>query len=110
VIIWRATSGICLAEWFTDEPAWATALGEDMAGREAEADGILRERERVTSCPFFLLESGACTPLFHYRYRINTMENVQDIVLTAGGWLISLAPGPPLRNARPAHRSHASGS
>ena len=34
-----------------------------------------------------LLESGACTPLFHYRYRINTMENVQDIVLTAGGWL-----------------------
>ena len=39
--------------------------------------------------PFFhrLLESGACTPLFHYRYRINTMQEVQDIVLTAGGWL-----------------------
>lgn len=84
--------GFALAEWFTDEPAWATALGE--AKWQEEKQKLMEYGESEESLknhllPFFrsLLESGACTPLFHYRYRINTMENVQDIVLTAGGWL-----------------------
>ncbi|HDR2620580.1 TPA: SgrR family transcriptional regulator [Enterobacter chuandaensis] len=81
-----------LAEWFIEEPAWAAALGQP-AWQKAkqtlmaycESEESLRERLPA----FFqsLLESGACTPLFHYRYRLNTLENVQDIVLTASGWL-----------------------
>ncbi|ELW1648410.1 SgrR family transcriptional regulator [Enterobacter oligotrophicus] len=84
--------GFALAEWFTDEPAWATALGEKVWDEEKQKLMAYCESEESLDrnlAPFFrhLLESGACTPLFHYRYRINTMENVQDIVLTAGGWL-----------------------
>ena len=84
--------GFALAEWFTDEPAWATALGEDIWQKEKQKlMGYCGSEESLSNLlpSFFqsLLESGACTPLFHYRYRINTMENVQDIVLTAGGWL-----------------------
>jgi MarR-like DNA-binding transcriptional regulator SgrR of sgrS sRNA len=84
--------GFALAEWFTDEPAWATALGDARWQEEKQQlMGLCESEERLNTqiVPFFrrLLESGACTPLFHYRYRINTMENVQDIVLTAGGWL-----------------------
>ncbi|QLR44348.1 SgrR family transcriptional regulator [Enterobacter sp. RHBSTW-00994] len=84
--------GFALAEWFTDEPAWATALSETVWQDEKQKLMGYCVSEASLSrhlVPFFrrLLESGACTPLFHYRYRINTMENVQDIVLTAGGWL-----------------------
>ncbi|WP_368545095.1 SgrR family transcriptional regulator [Enterobacter soli] len=84
--------GFALAEWFTDEPAWASALGDAAWQKEKQTlMGYCASEASLNAnlAPFFtrLLESGACTPLFHYRYRINTMENVQDIVLTAGGWL-----------------------
>ena len=81
-----------LAEWFTEEPAWATALGQGPWQKAKQT--LMRycesEESLQTALPSFfqsLLESGACTPLFHYRYRLNTLENVQDIVLTASGWL-----------------------
>lgn len=81
-----------LAEWFTHEPAWATALGESVWQKEKQRLMGYGESEESLNrlLPAFfgnLLESGACTPLFHYRYRINAMENVQGIVLTAAGWL-----------------------
>ncbi|WP_253382402.1 SgrR family transcriptional regulator [unidentified bacterial endosymbiont] len=84
--------GFALAQWFTDEPAWATSLGEapwQEAKQRLMAYCESEEKLNDHLPAFFgaLLESGACAPLFHYRYRINTMENVQDIVLTAGGWL-----------------------
>ncbi len=81
-----------LAEWFTEEPAWATALGQTAWQKAKQTLMAYCESEetlRIRLPAFFqrLLESGACTPLFHYRYRINTLENVQGIVLTASGWL-----------------------
>lgn len=81
-----------LAEWFTEEPAWATALGPTAWQKAKQTLMAYCESEeslRKHLPAFFqrLLESGACTPLFHYRYRLNTLENVQDIVLTASGWL-----------------------
>ncbi|EML2066165.1 SgrR family transcriptional regulator [Enterobacter asburiae] len=81
-----------LAEWFTEEPAWATALGQTAWQKAKQTLMAYCESEeslRKHLPAFFqrLLESGACTPLFHYRYRLNTLENVQDIVLTASGWL-----------------------
>lgn len=84
--------GFALVEWFFDEPAWATALGEDTWQEEKQKlMGYCESEETLNNhLPSFfhsLLESGACTPLFHYRYRLNTLENVQDIVLTASGWL-----------------------
>jgi len=84
--------GFALAEWFSDEPAWASALGDALWQKEKQTLMAYCASEASLNqslAPFFqrLLERGACTPLFHYRYRINTVENVQDIVLTAGGWL-----------------------
>lgn len=84
--------GFALAEWFSDEPAWASALGDSLWQKEKQTLMAYCASEASLNqslAPFFqrLLESGAYTPLFHYRYRINTVENVQDIVLTAGGWL-----------------------
>lgn len=81
-----------LAEWFTEEPAWAAALGQTAWQKEKQTLMTYCESEKTlkSHLPAFfqhLLESGACTPLFHYRYRLNTLENVQDIVLTASGWL-----------------------
>ncbi len=81
-----------LAEWFVDEPAWGAALGETIWQREKQKLMGYCESEKSlhTHLPAFfrrVLESGVCTPLFHYRYRLNTLENVQDIVLTASGWL-----------------------
>lgn len=85
-------AGFALAEWFIYEPAWATALGERRWQTEKQqlmqnSDSEAHFDAHLT--PFFqrLLAEGRCTPLFHYRYRINALENVQDMVLTAGGWL-----------------------
>lgn len=81
-----------LGEWFIYEPAWQTALGNVRWQEEKQRLMQLCDREAHFSAqlaPFFqhFFREGACTPLFHYRYQINAMENVQDIVLTASGWL-----------------------
>ncbi|MFO3905140.1 SgrR family transcriptional regulator [Enterobacter hormaechei] len=85
-------AAFALAEWFIYEPAWATALGE--AGWASAKQQLMLNSDSEAHfhahlTPFFqrLLAEGRCTPLFHYRYRINALENVQDMVLTAGGWL-----------------------
>lgn len=65
------------------EAGWEAAKQQLMQNSDSEA------HFHAHLTPFFqrLLAEGRCTPLFHYRYRINALENVQDMVLTAGGWL-----------------------
>lgn len=85
-------AGFALAEWFVHEPAWSTALGEvrwQASKRQLmqNSDSEAHFHAWLTDLFQQLLAEGLCTPLYHYRYRINALENVQDIVLTAGGWL-----------------------
>lgn len=85
-------AGFALAEWFVHEPAWSLALGEvrwQASKRQLlqHSDSEAHFHAHLADLFQQLLAEGLCTPLYHYRYRINALENVQDMVLTAGGWL-----------------------
>ncbi len=88
----RENAGFALGEWLLYEPAWQTALGVARWQKKKQqlmqmCDSEAHFNAQLTPLFQQIFDEGTCTPLFHYRYQINALENVQDIVLTAGGWL-----------------------
>lgn len=88
----RENAGFALGEWLIYEPAWQTALGVARWQKKKQqlmqmCDSEAHFNAQLTPLFQQIFDEGTCTPLFHYRYQINALENVQDMVLTAGGWL-----------------------
>ncbi|WP_058910930.1 SgrR family transcriptional regulator [Entomohabitans teleogrylli] len=98
---------LTLEEWFTHDPAWQAVLEPDvwLKGKQhllacsADAESY---PQRIADFYRPLLHDALCTPLFHYNYQINALENVEDITLTADGWFdfsrLWLPPAPAQRS------------